>query len=464
MASLVKITVVRHLDAEGRAVPAGTPGAVKVKEKSKNWYAQLEPDETPDGKRRRVPLVGDKRLAKGMLAKLVSEAMRGNFDLLDRNAEHRHRPLAEHLENYGRVLAADGDTPAHVRKTVYRIKAVVDGCGFKVIADLRPTPVKEFLAALRKEREAPPLDPGREWYSAPEVAALLGVSLNSVRLLRNRAGLASEGLGKSRRFPAAAVAALLAGRPRGAGVATSNHYLVAVKGFSAWLRRDGRAAADPLEAVEPLNEAVDVRRRRRALAEGQFNRFIEATAAGGEFRGLSGADRLVLYTLAANTGFRANELASLTPGSFALTGRTATVTVAAGYSKHRREDVQPLRPDVAEMMRQYLAGRPAGSPVWPGNWTGSSAQMVRRDLEAAGLPYRDEAGKVFDFHSLRVQFVTALARNGVHPKEAQTLARHGSITLTMDHYTDLGLSDLSGALDKMPRLPGRDLPATGTGS
>ena len=37
------------------------------------------------------------------------------------------------------------------------------------------------------------------------------------------------------------------------------------------------------------------------------------------------------------TGLRADELASLTPASFDLKTDPPTITIAAGYSKHRRE-------------------------------------------------------------------------------------------------------------------------------
>lgn len=43
-------------------------------------------------------------------------------------------------------------------------------------------------------------------------------------------------------------------------------------------------------------------------------------------------------------------------------------------------------------------------------------------------------GRVFDFHALRHQFMSNLVRGGEHPKEVQSLARHSTITLTMDLY------------------------------
>jgi hypothetical protein len=44
--------------------------------------------------------------------------------------------------------------------------------------------------------------------------------------------------------------------------------------------------------------------------------------------------------------------------------------------------------------------------------------MIRLDLEAAGIPYTDERGRVYNFHTLRHQFLSDLAAEGVHPKDA----------------------------------------------
>jgi integrase len=79
--------------------------------------------------------------------------------------------------------------------------------------------------------------------------------------------------------------------------------------------------------------------------------------------------------------------------------------------------------------------------------------MVRQDLEAAGIPYRDPEGRVFDFHALRAQFISRLAAGGVPAKVAQALARHSSITLTLDVYAKDNVLDLAGALDTLPPLP-----------
>ena len=81
------------------------------------------------------------------------------------------------------------------------------------------------------------------------------------------------------------------------------------------------------------------------------------------------------------------------------------------------------------------------------------------------LAYRDHAGLVADFHSLRHTFISNLARAGVHPKLAQSLARHSDINLTMSRYTHTTRGEQSEALAALPDLSAAaagELRATGT--
>src|SRR5260370_41400972 len=72
---------------------------------------------------------------------------------------------------------------------------------------------------------------------------------------------------------------------------------------------------------------------------------------------------------------------------------------------------------------------------------------------ATYLAFRDEADRVLDFHALRHQFISNLGAAGVHPKFAQTLARHSTITLTLDRYTNVGLYDQSASVNRLPAIP-----------
>jgi integrase len=145
--------------------------------------------------------------------------------------------------------------------------------------------------------------------------------------------------------------------------------------------------------------------------------------------------------------------------------------VAAAYSKHRREDVVPLRPDLADGMVDYVAGRPPMDRLF--HVPHKSARMLAADLrqaramwiretpnrterrtrrESSFLTVHDPLGRVVDFHALRHTFITRLARSGVAPAVAKTLARHSTIVLTMDHYTHTLIEDERAALDRLPAL------------
>jgi integrase len=90
--------------------------------------------------------------------------------------------------------------------------------------------------------------------------------------------------------------------------------------------------------------------------------------------------------------------------------------------------------------------------------------MVKADLEVASIPYHDETGRVFDFRALRHQFISNLAAGRVHSKIAQVLARHSTITLTMDHYTThFEVHDQAAALEKASGTPNWTRPGGASG-
>ena len=67
--------------------------------------------------------------------------------------------------------------------------------------------------------------------------------------------------------------------------------------------------------------------------------------------------------------------------------------------------------------------------------------------------------------SQRHTFISNLARAGVHPRNAQALARHSTIDLTMNVYTHVAMSDLHDDVESMPGLrgQGRDERTAATG-
>jgi len=84
------------------------------------------------------------------------------------------------------------------------------------------------------------------------------------------------------------------------------------------------------------------------------------------------------------------------------------------------------------------------------------AKMLRKDLEGAGIAYRDEHDCVVDFHALRHTYATNLARSGVHPKIAMDLLGHSDINLTMAYYAHTDVKERGACMDSLPKLVGEE--------
>jgi integrase/recombinase XerC len=124
--------------------------------------------------------------------------------------------------------------------------------------------------------------------------------------------------------------------------------------------------------------------------------------------------------------------------------------------KNKKTKVQPLPADLAELLRGFLAGKPVRRPVWAGTgaWAKDrkGAEMLRLDLEAAGIPYAVDgpSGPQYaDFHSLRHTYLTAGGRASIDLRTLQELAGHGTSKLT-ERDTHVRLHDLAGAVEKLP--------------
>jgi len=415
---------------------------------SRNWYG------TVGGKH--VPLCRDKQAAEQMLRKLETDAALAGVGLADPFAPHKRTPLATHLADYSRHLTAKGDTRDHVTLTTSRVRALLTGCEFQTTVDLDAGRAAEWLNGLQQPRGTTEV-PAGEVFAPRDVARLLGITLAGVRYLVKRHRLPTVGNGRGRKYPRPTVVALTTRAHRGCGPETVNHYVRAVRGFMRWLVRAKRVGANPLDALSLQSGTTDVRRARRELTADELSALLAATAGSPKaYRGLTGADRFHLYLTAATTGFRARALANLTPADFQFAGGTPTVTLTARFNKSRKPKVQPLPPETARQLEPYVAGKPAGRPVWGGTWAADhrGAEMLRGDLEAAGIPYAVEGpdGPAYaDFHALRHTYLTLGGRSGIDLRTLQELAGHSKPELTA-RYSHRRLNDLAGAVGKLPAL------------
>ncbi len=385
----------------------------RITKRTRKWYVSYV---DADGIRRKVPGFADKEATRQLAADLERRAARARTGLIDREEPHRRRPLLDHLSDYEADLRGKGRSEKHVQDTATRIRDVFTGCSFAFLPDVEPERITAHLAHLR--------DVGKPRKRQTEESEQ-----------------ANEDEKKAKKPPLP---------PIPLSIASCNHHVRALKMFGNWLVKASRTKSNPFASLTTMNAETDRKRRRRALSADDFGKLLRTTASGPDFRGLSGHARELLYRLAASTGFRVRELASLTPASFDFEGETPTVTVAAAYAKNRREDTLPLRADLVPSLKPFVGVKPSGSPVWPTTWHQRAAKMLRNDVERAGLSYVDESDRVFDFHALRGQAATDLARAGVPLATTQKIMRHSTPTLTAKHYTHLRTEDMADAIARVP--------------
>jgi len=407
-----------------------------IKRQTKRFYVELR---DAAGRVRRIPAFADKKTSEGFgrnLERLVrhklanelpgaelvrwleglpgrTRATLARVGLLSGARLASLEPLAEHLDGpagFKQALLAKGDTEHHARKTCRHLRRAFEACRFVFVSDLSAAPVSAFLNELRTAH-----------------------------------GLAAR---------------------------TVNAHLRAVKSFGTWLEREGRITANPFRHLQTMNAEADRRYVRRAVSEDEIARLIHAAEHGPARMGMNGEDRAMLYRVALGTGFRRNELASLRPEDFDLDGDGPAITVRAGFSKRRREDRQPVAPELADILRPWLAVKEPGRPVF--DLPQRTAVVLAEDLAAARAAWIEEAadaaertrregsdyllsvdrtGRHFDFHATRGQYVTGLVRSGANVKAVQELARHCTPTLTLGTYTHLTVHDKRAALAALPVVP-----------
>ncbi|MBL4701844.1 MAG: tyrosine-type recombinase/integrase [Phycisphaeraceae bacterium] len=327
----------------------------------------------------------------------------GELDLLDGKRLAACKKLSDHLIDFKQSMLVRGVSERQVVQVHSRVLKVVEGCQFITWSDIAPATVMNFLYE-RRNAETKPIS-----------------------------------------------------------AQTSNFYLQAFKQFCRWMVKEQRASESPVDHLDGLNVKAHPQRLRRAFTIDELGRLIDTTWQGavrlsktrdGDIAwSMTGPERAMLYLVAVETGLRANELRSLTRSSFNLEGSNPTVMVQAAYSKRKRKDVQPLKPQTAARLAEVMGEKLPDAKVFRMPRRESlSLGMFQPDMQAAGVDYKDAGGRVADFHALRHTFITNLAQGGVHPKTAQALARHSTITLTMDRYTHSLQEDQTRALDVLPDL------------
>lgn len=463
----------RWKDGSGRTrterVTTGRDGSPRIIAEAATFTAKYRDGsgivrETPTGCR-------DETAARSVLSQLVrrAELVRSGVvkDSEDAAADHLRLPLSIHIAAYMMHLKAKGTAKAHRDNVKRQLDRIAADCGFSKLSQLAADKLERWL-----------VDRDTEEMSAR----------------------------------------------------TRNTYLATARAFANWCRREKRLMRNPFECIAKADEKADRKRTRRAMTEAELGRLLyvarvrpladfgrevielepdpkqpkranwtygKLTVAGlpeavklakhrlrkrpdfiAELES-RGRERGLIYKSLVLTGLRKAELASLTVGQLDIDGPLPCLRLDAADEKNRQGATLPLRADLANDLRGWLADKlqslqsearrtigasipmrlPSESPLF--NVPKGLIRILDLDLQAAGIAKSDERGRTLDVHALRHTFGTLLTKGGVAPRTAQEAMRHSSLAMTMGVYTDPKLLDVAGAVAALPELP---LDATPKGS
>ena len=287
-------------------------------------------------------------------------------------------------------VVATGNTSRHAKLTCSRIRRVFDGCGFVYWTDISASKVQKYLNQLK--------DISKQTY---------------------------------------------------------NCYVQAVKQFDCWMVANNLASQSRLELLKRVRVLkCDRKIRRRAATPDELRRLLEATAAAPERLGVSGYERALIYRFAAESGLRASAIGSLTVSSFDLEGGYVTVKDSDPGNKNYEEHTYHILPRTAIELKEVFRHKTPTAKAFNIPSISYTAKMIRKDLEDAGIPYKNDAGEQLDFHALRHTFGTSIKRE----PSATKMALGGWKTAAMaDRYSHPTLLSDKAALERS--IPDYTLPS-----
>lgn len=277
------------------------------------------------------------------------------------------------LKQFRKTLIDKGDTGDHARVTFRRCRRVLRKIGAETYEDITDDRVTTAIASFRDRRK-------------------------------------SKGDGK----------------PPFLGATSRNMHLSAMKNFCHWLKKNHHAAEHLLEHVKKFKGELLV--RRRAITPEEVQSLLEAAAKGEAVKGVSGAERRLIYETCIVTGVRANEARQFRVNDFALEVQQPFIHLRAETTKAGKERYQPITGDLADRLRRHLFGRKGEEQAF--HVPKETAEMLRHDLEKAKIPYVLD-GERFDFHSLRVEHASLSLELGTNIKVVSESMGHADIKTTM---------------------------------
>ncbi|MFM8271118.1 MAG: tyrosine-type recombinase/integrase [Gemmata sp.] len=395
--TLLKITRTRHLLGK-KQVPPGTPGAVKVSEESRHWYAYRR-----EGKRQiKVRLFTDKAASVARLAKMNTALERGEAEMTDPRKEHLDRLAVSHLEDFLPVMRANGKSEKDKARKEAILRGFLTAAGVRTLSELDGAAVDRYLTSVsgsagNKKKHLSAISIWVKWLLKKDRIA-------TSPLLRIDAPTGGKKVKARRALAAPLIQKLLdAARERP---------------LAAFVKRYGP------EVREEVRTMLLKRGRERAL----------------------------VYKVAVFTGLRLGEIASLRPCHMDLDRRPfPRIEIAGRHTKNGHQARLLLVPSFAEELAGWIRETAKGPDDQLFRVPQAAVRIMQADLEHAGIPYRTAQGDA-DFHSLRMTCNVMLGQAGVPARLRQLFMRHSDIRLTMATYDDESFLDLEAAVRAMEGL------------
>lgn len=241
--------------------------------------------------------------------------------------------------------------------------------------------------------------------------------------------------------------------------ASRRGYGVAIKDFAAWLARKLKVE-DPLVHMAVPGQYENPQYERQPLSVTQFKSLLAYLDTFDRYPGQKSRwtayARKLIYWTAVKTGYREGELGKLRRWNPYLDEQPAVVSLKTRDTKNKTKGEVPIPRDLTTALKKYVADLEPEDKVFPFPGTvGSIVDMLRRDLDGAGIPWKHPGGEIVDFHTLRSTANTWwLEEDGLTPKRVQILARLKTLALVATYSRNMRLEDY-GWLDKGPRLATR---------
>jgi len=222
---------------------------------------------------------------------------------------------------------------------------------------------------------------------------------------------------------------------------TKKEHHLSANAFLNWLVQTDRLLLNPLAKVPHVETRGTQVRPCRAFTEDELRRLF---AVAGR--------RRLAYQMLLYTGQRKSEVRSLMWSDLHLDETQPYALFRESTTKDKDKRAVPLRPEIVEELKA-MKPKPAETyqleqTVFWYRWP--TYDILRGDLQRAGIQRLDPLGRAVHFHSFRKTWQTLGVRYGINQRVAQEVLGHSDANLTAKIYTDVPALSLHTEIAKLP--------------